>query len=54
LGYDAAGWLTSLTDGRGHVTHWQRDIQGRIVGKYTADGVKTLYEYDRVGCDNYP
>jgi RHS repeat-associated protein len=49
FGYDAAGRLTSLTDGRGKVTRWVRDIQGRIVGKYTADSVKTLYEYDRAG-----
>jgi RHS repeat-associated protein len=48
-GYDAAGRFTSLTDGRGKITRWQRDIQGRIVGKYTADGVRTFYEYDSVG-----
>ena len=49
FGYDAAGRSTSLTDGRGKVTRWQRDIQGRVIGKYTADGVKTFYEYDSAG-----
>jgi YD repeat-containing protein len=49
LGYDAAGRLVSLTDGRGKVTRWQRDLQGRIVGKYTADSVKTFYGYDSAG-----
>jgi RHS repeat-associated protein len=47
--YDAAGRPTSLTDGRGKVTRWQRDIQGRVIGKYTADGMKTFYEYDSAG-----
>ncbi|MDR0634595.1 MAG: hypothetical protein LBF91_06405, partial [Azoarcus sp.] len=49
LGYDSAGRLTKLTDGEGNSTIWQRDLQGRIIGKYTADSVKLFYEYDSAG-----
>ena len=49
FGYDRAGRLTRLIDGRGNATIWQRDLQGRVIGKYTADSVKTFYEYDSAG-----
>ncbi|MDR1349700.1 MAG: hypothetical protein LBJ59_02755 [Zoogloeaceae bacterium] len=49
FGYDRAGRLTSLTDGRNNVTIWQYDLQGRVIGKTTPDGVKTRYEYDSAG-----
>jgi RHS repeat-associated protein len=48
-GYDAANRLVSLTDGKNQETHWQRDLQGRVIGKYTADNVKTFYAYDSAG-----
>jgi RHS repeat-associated protein len=49
LGYNRAGRLTSLTDGNGQTTRWQRDLQGRVIGKYTPDSVKLFYEYDAAG-----
>ena len=49
LGYDKANRLTTLTDGNGNTTRWQRDIQGRITAKYTADDVRTFYAYDSAG-----
>jgi RHS repeat-associated protein len=49
FGYDAASRLVTLTDGNGNTTRWQRDLQGRVTGKYTPDNVKTLYTYDSAG-----
>jgi RHS repeat-associated protein len=49
FGYDRAGRLTKLIDGEGNSTIWQRDLQGRIIGKYTADSVKLFYDYDSAG-----
>ncbi|MCL2643904.1 MAG: peptidase C39, bacteriocin processing, partial [Betaproteobacteria bacterium] len=49
FGYDAANRLVSLTDGGGQETRWQRDLQGRVIAKHTADGIKTQYEYDSAG-----
>ncbi|MCP1604738.1 RHS repeat-associated core domain-containing protein [Pseudomonas citronellolis] len=45
-GYDRAGRLTSLTDGNGNVTTWQRDIQGRVIAKTYADGKVEKYGYE--------
>jgi uncharacterized protein RhaS with RHS repeats len=39
----------SLTDGNGHTTTWQYDLQGRLVLKTAGDGAKTRYEYDSAG-----
>ncbi|GHT96521.1 hypothetical protein AGMMS49545_21720 [Betaproteobacteria bacterium] len=49
FGYDAAGRLTRLIDGKGNTTQWQRDIQGRVLAKITPDGAKTVFEYDSAG-----
>ena len=49
LGYDKANRLVSLTDGGGQETRWQRDLQGRVIGKYPADSGKTRFEYDSAG-----
>jgi RHS repeat-associated protein len=38
-----------LTDGNGHTTTWERDLQGRIVAKVTPDGARTTYEFDTAG-----
>ena len=49
--YNGAGDLLTLTDGRGKVTTWTNDAQGRVVGRryagQTFDQVK--YDYDAVG-----
>ncbi|MDR2881050.1 MAG: hypothetical protein LBV29_04040 [Azoarcus sp.] len=49
FGYDKAGRLVSLTDGGGQQTRWQRDIQGRVIGKYSADDTRLFYSYDSAG-----
>jgi RHS repeat-associated protein len=48
-GYDANGQLIRLTDGKGQLTQWERDLQGRIIAKTAADGARTAYEYDSAG-----
>jgi RHS repeat-associated protein len=48
-GYDENGRLVSLTDGNGHTTRWERDLQGRAIAKVMPDGARTVYEYDSAG-----
>lgn len=39
------GHIRKLIDGEGNVTHWIRDIQGRVTAKELADGTSTDYSY---------
>jgi RHS repeat-associated protein len=48
-GYDAANRQISLADGNGNLTTWERDLQGRVIAKRTADGITTRAEYDSAG-----
>jgi RHS repeat-associated protein len=42
----SCGSLMSLTDGNGHTTSWQHDLQGRIVQKNYPDGSSVKYAWD--------
>lgn len=39
------GHIRKLIDGEGSVTHWVRDVQGRVTEKRFADGTKQSYLY---------
>lgn len=50
--FDAAGQLLTRTDGRGIVTAWAYDSQGRVTGQTEAAGIApatTRYAYDAAG-----
>jgi len=47
--YQANGLLNSLTDQKGNVTTWERDIQGRISAKVYPDGARDSQVYDTAG-----
>jgi len=40
------GSLKSLTDAKGSVTQWNRDLHGRVVAKIYADGKRNVFAYD--------
>ena len=43
------GSLASITDPKGNITRWQRDIQGRVTAKINADNSRVAYSYDSAG-----
>jgi len=38
--------LDAITDANGNVTHWERDIRGRVTRKVYPDSTATVYAYD--------
>ncbi|MFY9180089.1 MAG: RHS repeat-associated core domain-containing protein [Venatoribacter sp.] len=47
--YYPDGRLHTLTDANGNITTWQRDIQGRVIGKTYNDGQGDDFGYDSAG-----
>jgi RHS repeat-associated protein len=47
FGWCNCGGLSAMTDAKGQVTTWERDLQGRVTLKRLADGATTNYEYER-------
>jgi len=39
------GDIRKLIDGNQNVTHWKRDVQGRVTSKKFADGTEQFYTY---------
>jgi RHS repeat-associated protein len=49
IGHYRSGALLSITDGKNHVTTWQRDLQGRTTGKTYADGSSETFNWEAYG-----
>jgi YD repeat-containing protein len=47
LGYDANGFLSSITDPLLRVIGFQNDLMGRVTRQTAPDGTQTLFGYDR-------
>jgi RHS repeat-associated protein len=45
-GWCSCGSLKSITDGNGHVTRWNQDVEGRTISKTYADGTQELTSYE--------
>jgi RHS repeat-associated protein len=44
--YCQCGALSSITDPKGQITSWIRDLEGRVAAKVFPDGSKTQYTYE--------
>jgi RHS repeat-associated protein len=49
FGYDAAGWLASITDPLGRETQLTRDALGRVTAETLPGGRQVGYQYDAAG-----
>jgi len=49
FGWCACGSLASMTDPKGNKTTWNRDFEGRVIGKIYADQSAVSYNYDQNG-----
>jgi RHS repeat-associated protein len=47
LEWCGCGHLEAIIDPMGRMTHWQRDVQGRVIAKEFADGSRVNYEYEK-------